>query len=225
MNYLSHYYLDRTYHDPYYTLGLVLPDLVRAQRVLRIPAALPSLPDTAYWTPVREGILRHVEVDRVFHTLPWFQTRVRELTDWLRAQPVPLLQKYDYFLAHVAVEILLDRQLLQKEPALADQFYAQLDRVTLEGVVKIFEWLSWEAHATTFYRFLEQFRAAQFLKRYQQQAGVVQSLAGVYRRVTGKPLDENHVILQKFVAEAVRRLQEDTEGWDALHDSLARKAI
>lgn len=177
MNYLAHYVFNheirRLSAEPYFVLGVALPDFwphfSRSRRIRWRPvrAARPANPVDAQ---LRAGLLNHAEVDRHFHALPSFLEWQRRLkTGWEDGDGHPLVRD---FLAHLAVELALDRNLLRADPRRADRFYAHLARCDL-GLVEQRVAALGRVNTHGLEAVLRGFLARRFLHRYRSGPGLV----------------------------------------------------
>ncbi len=133
MNYLGHYVYNHHVGDlpadPYFVLGVALPDLwprFSRRRRLRWRAVRAAEPHRPEARQLRRGLLNHVVVDRRFHACPAFlgwQRELRGAADGGTPAPVWL-----DFAAHVAVELAIDHLLARRLPAAAEGFYDRLAR-------------------------------------------------------------------------------------------------
>ena len=131
MNFLSHYHYNHAVlglpETPYFTLGVALPDLwPRFSRERRIKWG--SVREFVGGEPVaqqlRDGLLNHAEMDRRFHVLTCFLSWQRELKGLASAGDFnPWLVD---FLAHLIIEIMLDRALMDRDATLVERFYDRL---------------------------------------------------------------------------------------------------
>ena len=150
MNYLSHFVYNHEIRGlaatPYFAMGVVLPDLwlrFSRQRRLRWRAVRTAEPTDPVDAALRAGLLNHVEVDRSFHVLPTFLRWQQALKAGVNGSGVhPALVD---FVAHVAIELVMDHHLVQAAPARVEQFYELLaecdsgvvaQRVAVLGAVK-----------------------------------------------------------------------------------------
>ncbi len=131
MNYLGHYVYNhavcRLEPQPYFVLGVVLPDLwprFSRRRRIRWKAARGATVSDPRAAQLRDGLLNHVAVDRRFHGLPSFVRWQRELKRRV-ADRAPRSAPID-FLAHVAVELMLDHRLARAEPQAVEDIYGQI---------------------------------------------------------------------------------------------------
>ncbi|QOJ15455.1 MAG: hypothetical protein HRU75_12760 [Planctomycetia bacterium] len=129
MNFLAHYHLNHAIrglpNDRAFVVGVALPDFwTRFSRSHRIHwrtvrGVAPRNPDEA---ALRDGLLNHAAADAAFHALPLFARWQREIRE--RVPPHGVHDAVERFVAHVGVELALDRALLSRDAALADRFYA-----------------------------------------------------------------------------------------------------
>lgn len=133
MNYLGHYVYNHTVcrlePQPYFVLGVVLPDLwprFSRRRRIRWRAARDATVSDPRTMQLRDGLLNHVAVDQRFHALPSFGRWQRELKRRV-ADRAPRSATID-FLAHVALELMLDHRLVCAEPRVAEDIYEHIGR-------------------------------------------------------------------------------------------------
>lgn len=187
MNFLAHghRWLDR----PDRLAGTALPDwlslLAPASRLRGRALGLPEREDRSAEAEVLRGVRIHHAEDRWFHQQPAFEELVREGTAALRAAYPAGAEDRRFkprFLAHVAVEVLLDAWLLEREPGLGAAWRASLehaDLAALEATVA--------AHAPEpapgLADRIRQFRATAYAEGYGDEAEVARRLSRVAQRV------------------------------------------
>jgi len=136
MNFLSHFYFERKINDSHRTLGAVLPDLLRnMDRDIRLfPEKNPDLFQTNPKTQkILAGWVRHLVTDKLFHNNLFFQEKTRQLKAYI--SPVLINTPIrPSFLSHIALELLLDRLLIQNNWLHEDDFYDQLREVDTESL-------------------------------------------------------------------------------------------
>ncbi len=132
MNYLGHYvynhHVRRRAPEPYFVLGVALPDLwprYSRRRRLRWRRVRQARPADATGRQLRAGLLNHVATDARFHALPCFNRWLGQLRGLLDHQTPGLLAD---FAAHLAIELALDHHLARTLPHCAEEFYDQLSR-------------------------------------------------------------------------------------------------
>lgn len=181
MNYLAH---GRGVTDnPLVLAGTAAPGWLRACRRrsrLRLDL-LPAETVEKSQTQLLRGIRKHFADNHAFHATLAFEDAQREVAKLLRTRH-PTIRRTN-FLAHILVEVLLDAWLLQRDPTLADRYYASLDRLDLDPLVA---WLNqWATEpAPGLASWIEGFRRIQFLRTYGDDGEVAARLEAVARRVS-----------------------------------------
>jgi hypothetical protein len=186
MNYLAHYYLDHTDPRPHFTLGLVLPDLVRNfQKQYRLnPLHLTDAKPADEMLHLNQGVHRHFHADKVFHTSTFFDQQNSELKRKLYAAGFESINKYIYFVAHVLLEMVIDRVLIQQHPLLCFNFYDALektDKLVIGNYLQISGKFTNE-HSEQFLLYFSQFCKSQYLFHYRHNDGLLYGLERMYQR-------------------------------------------
>lgn len=178
MNYLSHYYFDRDEDNKYYNIGLILPDLARSHIAkLRINPYKNITFTTKEISSMNDGCNKHFASDRKFHNWMTFVELTNKATDMIRESGDKDINR-DYFITHIMVEILLDKILLDKNPSLADDFYAMIDSVEMDWILKFMRYAGlqddelWKGQHRRFMK-------AGFLKSYTSIENVIAAVEGV----------------------------------------------
>ena len=178
MNYLSHYYFDRDEDNKYFNIGLILPDLARSHIAkLRINPYKNITFTTKEISSMNDGCNKHFASDRKFHNWMTFVELTNKATDMIRESGDKDINR-DYFITHIMVEILLDKILLDKNPSLADDFYAMIDSVETDWILKFMRYAGlqddelWKGQHRRFMK-------AAFLKSYTSIENVIEAVEGV----------------------------------------------
>lgn len=184
MNYFAH---GRRFVDqPYFMAGTSVPDWlpVLDRRIKARPKGVrPFLdaedPDLAV---MAAGILQHHHDDGWFHVSePFVRLSLACTGDWRT-----LLGKQSglrcRFLGHVLVELLLDAELIRREPRLLDQYYQVMESLDGNRVEKAVSAMASQP-ATGLARLLEVFCRERFLYDYLEDAKLLRRLNQVMQRV------------------------------------------
>src|SRR5690606_18202249 len=121
-------YFTQNKHDPYFTLGSVLPDLIRNYRDdwrIRPENEVNNFNKNSELISLIHGWNLHLHVDRGFHSSDFFHQQ----TSALRKSLVLVFRRLPirpFFLAHVGYELTLDRLLIHNKLIKTDQFYQEL---------------------------------------------------------------------------------------------------
>jgi len=152
MNFLSHYYFDRHSLSSEQVVGSILPDLVRNAdkgahiKVEKKKDILLQDPKNALFY---KGWVRHIEVDRHFHNASYFlhhtQAIKQELLSAFSELPIRLS-----FFSHIALELLLDYQLIKHKQVDVASFYAHLKNINPADLADFFAVNQYEGEALFF---------------------------------------------------------------------------
>ncbi len=202
MNYLSHYYFDRDEDNKYFNLGLILPDLARAHIAkLRINPYKNITFTTKEIASMNDGCNKHFASDRKFHNWMTFVELTNKATDMIRESGDKDINR-DYFITHIMVEILLDKILLDKNPSLADDFYAMIDSVEMDWILKFMRYAGlqddelWKGQHRRFMK-------AAFLKSYTSVENVIVAVEGVCANLGMIELNDDQRNLLIEICEAI----------------------
>lgn len=191
MNFLSHYYFERNNPDPYVVMGVVLPDLVKnADKYWNIHPQ--KTPDLYQDKPVLQSILhgwqKHLEVDNYFHTSNFFKTETANLKRFIlpcvTAGPVK-----PFFLAHIALELMLDHLLLHSGMINIETFYNQLEQANSSALDLFLRKAELPDHAI-FNAFLRDFLDSRYLFSYQKLASISYALNRICMRIWDNPFTD-----------------------------------
>ena len=178
MNYLSHYYFDKDENNKYFNIGLILPDLARSHIAkLRINPYKNITFTTKEISSMNDGCNKHFASDRKFHNWMTFVELTNKATDMIRESGDKDINR-DYFITHIMVEILLDKILLDKNPTFADDFYAMINSVEMDWILKFMRYAGlqddelWKGQHRRFMK-------AAFLKSYTSIENVIAAVEGV----------------------------------------------
>ena len=191
VNYLAHAYrhLDR----PYFVAGTALPDWMnvvdrknRARRQRAEPIA--SHPDEAI-SEFAQGVIQHHHDDQWFHMGESFVQLSSQFAMDLRRVLGSELGHQSAFLGHISVELLLDAELIARDPQLLDRYYSVmsgLDPHTLQQAAS----LICPQPVTELVALVPRFIDERFLDDYAADESLWRRLNGVMRRVRLPPLPE-----------------------------------
>lgn len=202
MNYLSHYYFDRDEDNKYFNIGLILPDLARSHIAkLRINPYKNITFTTKEIASMNDGCNKHFASDRKFHNWMTFVDLTNKATDMIRESGDKDINR-DYFITHIMVEILLDKILLDQNPTLADDFYAMIDSVEMDWILKFMRYAGlqddelWKGQHKRFIK-------AAFLKSYTSVENVVAAVEGVCANLGMIELNDDQRNLLIEICEAI----------------------
>jgi len=185
MNFLSHHYFDSDTTNCYFTLGTVLPDLLKnADKALVLhPEKLvhtnPAVND------IIKGWDKHLLVDKYFHSSEFFvhhsHTLKNLLTPAIAGSPVK-----PFFLGHIAIELILDNLLITTNKIRVSDFYDHLDNCK-EDVINEFLVFAGMKNPDVFFKFYDGFKSSRYLRSYTQIDQITYALKRICMRVWQNP--------------------------------------
>ena len=185
MNFLSHFYFDRDTENSYHVLGTVLPDLLKNadKTIVLHPERLNHNKNEINY--IIQGWNKHLEVDRHFHSSPFFLTHSHELKKLL----APALEGSPvkpFFLGHIALELILDSLLVTTGEITVDSFYIHLDKCE---IATIGEFLTFSGldDSTRFFNFYNDFKQSRYLHSYAETKEIAYALKRICMRVWKNP--------------------------------------
>jgi len=200
MNFLSHYHFAKHYKSSYVHFGSVLPDLIgRQNKKINIKNILPQIDDDVEEvSQIKTGVANHLEVDGLFHSSSFFKTNTELIKQKLLEFDLIKSDVKTYFIAHIFLELLLDRQLIKENQSTCNDFYESLDQID-ESKIVIFFAFSKEKYLynhENFCYFFNRFKKARYLFHYLDDEQIVFAMNKIYSRVSHEPYDKND--LEKF---------------------------
>ncbi|OWY22779.1 hypothetical protein C7N43_02500 [Sphingobacteriales bacterium UPWRP_1] len=214
MNYLAHFYLDHTDPRPHFTAGAMLPDLGRSfGKGYRIQAI--QLPPQTSTQPllheVNAGVARHHHADKFFHTSAFFRRHFELVKSNIYKANLQSIPKYTYFVAHVLLEMLIDRLLMKQHPQLCNHYYNALLQTNTAIIGNYMQlWGMQKKETRQFIGHFELFCTNKYLYHYQTNSGLLYGLERMYRRVMPGSFSENDKQqLEACIAVCEQAMEED----------------
>jgi len=200
MNFLSHYYFERNTESSDEVLGTVLPDLVKnANKNWRI---FPEKNESYFLNGSRlsylfNGWKRHLEVDKHFHSSSFFKEHTRRL----RIAVEPVLKNSparSFFIAHIALELMLDSLLLTEDIIDTTDFYTHLNRSD-KDILRNFLDLNKLPDTNLFLEFLKDFITSAYLNSYRESQHILYALNRICMRLWNEPFTEQQKTELTFI--------------------------
>lgn len=185
MNFLSHYYFDRDTTDCYFTLGIVLPDLLKnADKTINLhPEKLEH--QNPQLNAIIQGWKKHLLVDKHFHSAEFFLTHSHTLKNLL-APVITTSPVKPFFLGHIAIELILDNLLITTGEIVVDDFYNHLDNCD-EAIIREFLLFAGMDSPDVFFKFFAEFKRSRYLKTYVNVEQITYALKRICMRVWQNP--------------------------------------
>jgi len=194
MNFLSHYYFDRTNNDANVVMGMVLPDLIK--NAAKEANLYPQKNEFLFkGNPDEENLLfgwkRHLAVDLLFHSSNFFLEKTTELKQLIK----PIVENTAVrpsFLAHIGLELLLDHLLVTHNLVQVNHFYDKLEAVKKESLSDFLEHCNLK-YPEVFFNFLEKFISSKYLLSYQKLENISYALNRICMRLWPETLNEKQL--------------------------------
>lgn len=195
MNFLSHFYFERFALDAEKVLGALLPDLLKnADKSYSFQ--IHKYEDQLHFHPksiaLHEGWIRHVEVDKLFHSSDFFYTHSHTLRKQIEytVQDLPIRAS---FLAHVSLELLLDHLLIKHSIVNVNRLYehlASIDRTVLSSFLKVLG----SVDIGRFLSYYDGFITSKYIMQYEDISNISHALFSICRRIWDFKESEQHVV-------------------------------
>jgi len=187
MNFIAHFYMDRHVEDSLFFVGVSTPDWVSIfNRQIRVKEnRLPLIMENDA-TPAEmsfyNGVMRHLEVDRVFHSSAFFEDETREISRLLKQHFADGAVPRSFFVAHVMFELVLDKVLIQADPSLLPAYYSHLESCDMAQIVQLTEWIT-STPMPGYDGFVKKFIIKKYLYQYTEWNHVIYVLRRLLERV------------------------------------------
>ena len=196
MNFLSHYYFDKTNLNSNIVVGTVLPDLVKnANKAWNLyPQKNEALGNSSIAiNDLLIGWKRHLKVDLLFHSSTFFTTQTAVLKQLL----LPILIDSPVrpsFLAHIGLELVIDHLLVCEKKLDIKQFYVHLNNID-DCLLDEFFRLSGLKETEKFFKFFNSFKTSEYLYSYEKPENISYALQRICMRLWAHPFSEETVSL------------------------------
>ena len=199
MNYISHYYCLKD-KNPYSILGVLLPDILDRFSYLHnkyfsvYNAELLNKEGAQLWM----GIKQHYADDQFFHSMSFFKYGMASIEGEMRKSILLKELKRQYLISHVLYELILDHIIIERQPHIVADIYANLAEVdTLELKIFLENIIGKNEKIDLLLYSNSQFLSRKFLNFYSLESNLVKSLHIVSGKISQWEFEEN--IVQEFV--------------------------
>ncbi|HHG83281.1 MAG TPA: hypothetical protein ENJ82_00910 [Bacteroidetes bacterium] len=188
MNFISHFYADRTHTDSHFVIGSVSPDLLSIYNSqLRIKNSHLSKFEKTGDNTVSEGfwngLERHFFVDKVFHSSPNFVIETKKISTLLTERFPHTETPRKFFIAHILLELLLDKILIDQKPGILEAFYAHFSSQGDFSEIQRMTQLVSGNQLNSYDAFLRKFLDKKYLYHYQEYDHITYVMRRILRRV------------------------------------------
>jgi len=185
MHFLSHYYCELPANSPLFVAGLSIPDLAPNFSFAYNSVIRNSVLNKGYDVQeVQKGIFSHYAADRIFHNSPVFADMMTLTTQSFLNAGLSRERLRLSVIAHVAVELMIDRQILLENEQLCFDYYNCLDMASETGISDYFDAFSLDDLKRRFLIKFQFFKQRRFLFLFGEIENIVEGLCRIYQNVT-----------------------------------------
>jgi hypothetical protein len=192
MHFLSHYYTELPSNNPLFVVALGIPDLTphfaRAYNSKLKKAAFPAEHELS---SIHQGVLRHFAGDAKFHSSPIFVQQVHQAVASMVKEGMNRERLRLSVIAHLAVEMLIDRQIVIQQPHVCNEYYALVGNADETVLHSYFIHFGLKQEKNVFSERFAFFRQRQFIFLFNDLENIVFGLNRIYNAVTKVELTVN----------------------------------
>lgn len=175
-------------------LGGLLPDLLKNVDK-SYSVQLQKFEDQLNFGPqadaVTYGWKRHVEVDRIFHNTDFFFTHTHRLRKEIDAIVLDLPIRAS-FLAHIALELLLDHLLIEQNGLSVTRLYEHLESVNRPVITHYLNTFG-TIDTNKFFRYYDRFVESKYIYDYADVHNIPYALFNICKRVWNFEYSQEHI--------------------------------
>jgi hypothetical protein len=195
MHFLSHYYYELPAKSPLFVAGLGIPDLASGfSKTYNSVIKNSVLPNNKDLQQIHSGILSHYEADKAFHNSSVFMNLLSLTTQSFLKQGLNRDRLRLSVISHLAVELMIDRQILIENEQICVDYYTLLNEAD-EALLSVY--LSAFLPESPKQEFLIKFRLfkqRRFLFLFTDLKNIVEGLNRIYQRVAKVEFTEDEKI-------------------------------
>lgn len=211
MNFFGHYYVDHKRDDPYFVLGIILPDVYRGFSKIFNLHLRQVEGRSAEEIQLIKGFHRHYEVDGIFHYTDAFEQASEAIEAICAGYPQFELPRL-FFFSHIMLELLLDRKILQHRPDLAIRFYDQLSSIDIQLVDSYFNNTGFNTDNSQFLLNFQNFVSNRYLYRLLNNENLFAALQRLYfTRVKYAPSKEQEPLFLELLSKCSEEMDHHWE--------------
>lgn len=185
MHFLSHYYTELPNNNPLFVVALGIPDLThgfaKTYNSRLKHATVPLHDDMAV---IHNGVIQHFAGDARFHSSPVFMQQVKEATASLVEAGMNRQHLRLSVIAHLAVEMLIDRHIIIQQPHVCNEYYTLVGKADESMLHSYFIHFGLKEEKKVFSERFAFFRERKFLYLFNDLDNMVFGLNRIYSSVT-----------------------------------------
>ncbi|MBL0310118.1 MAG: hypothetical protein IPP77_10690 [Bacteroidetes bacterium] len=185
VHFLSHYYTEQPNQSPFFVAGLGIPDLtpgfarIHNSIILKKPA-----PEQDDLKEIHQGIVRHYAGDKWFHASALFAKHVSLFCSAFLKEGLDRERLRLSVIAHIAVEMMIDRQIMLTERIVCERFYEKIMMADEKMLLCYFDFLKLGKEKNVFISRFGFFKEKKFLFLFEEIEKMVFGVDRIYSTVT-----------------------------------------
>ena len=184
MHFLSHFYYELPAKSPLYTVGLGIPDLAPGfSKDYNSVIKNSVLPNSESVQQIHNGILSHYEADKAFHNSPVFMNLISAVTQSFLTEGLSREKLRLSVISHLAVELMIDRQILIENEQLCVDYYALINNADEKMISAYFDIFLLQEAGRKFLVKFQFFKQRRFLFLFTDLAKIVEGLSRIYQGI------------------------------------------
>ena len=204
MHFLSHYYYELPGKSPLFIAGLGIPDLAPDFSHAYNSVVKKSVLNNGYDVQqIQNGIESHYHADKIFHNSPVFAELMALTTQSFLTAGLSREKLRLSVIAHVAVELMIDRQILLENEQLCFDYYNCLNNASEAVISTYFEAHSLEELKRKFLIKFQFFKERRFLFLFSDLENIVTGLSRIYAGVTNTEFTDDE---KRFFLNALNNI-------------------
>jgi hypothetical protein len=186
MHFLSHYYCELPQTNPYFVCALAIPDLTdHFSRSYNSVIKKSVLTNEGTLGLIHEGILSHYAADKRFHNSEPFMQHLKLAIQSFLKEGLNRERLRLSVLAHLAVELLIDRQIVLTNENLCHDYYRTIESTDENILTSYFDRFSLQEQKQNFLSKFRFFKQRKFLFLFKESENIVFGLNRIYLSATG----------------------------------------
>lgn len=178
MNFLSHYHIHSREEDEF-NFGLLFPDFLGiVNRSYKLGQFLNDYSNGS--SAFIHGVDYHVRADAYWHSCTYFKEKCQLLKEVFQSHGFGERPYRPFFMTHVALELLIDRQIVRDQYHLGEGMYASLARVEQDFLGSLF---LEKAETERMLTFLKKFVEKRYVFLYADNELFVYALNTLFSRI------------------------------------------
>lgn len=191
MHFLSHYYYELPLKSPLFVVGLSIPDLTPGFSKTYNSVIKNSVLNKGYDVQqIQNGIESHYKGDKFFHNSAGFKELMSLTTQSFLGTGLSRERLRLSVISHVAVELMIDRQILLENEQLCTDYYNVLESASEETISDYFDMLSLPELKRNFLIKFQFFKQRRFLFLFNDIQNIVTGLNRIYQNITSVEFTE-----------------------------------